>query len=67
MKKLFYKICTKEAIISCFKLTDRDESKEPGYEVECKNVETGDSDSVEAYTPQSCIALAYEVMKGLES
>jgi hypothetical protein len=66
MKKLFYKISNTHCKVECFKLSDRNELIEPAYEVVCTNIETGKSDSIEAYQPQAAIALADEVMKGLE-
>lgn len=67
MKKPFYQVSNDKCKVECFKLVDRDELTEPAYKIVCTNLETGDSDSLEAYQPQAAIALADEVMKGLQS
>jgi hypothetical protein len=66
MKKLFYKISNGLVKVECFKLLDRDETVEPGYEIVCTNLKTEESSSLEAYQPQAAIALADEVMEGLK-
>jgi hypothetical protein len=67
MKTVFYEISNDICKLQCFKLSERDEVKEPAYEIVCTNIKTGESDSIEAYQPQAAIALADEVMKRLSS
>lgn len=64
MKTKFYEVTHDLCVIECFKLSDRDELKEPAFEV-LMTTKDGTETSLEAYQPQAAIALADEVIKGL--
>lgn len=66
-KNRFYSVTNPDYdfTVECFKLSDRDETKEPTYEIVGTNNKTGETVSLEAHQPQAAIALADEVMRGL--